>query len=105
MSDGTLIESMQRFYDAIARRSPELAFVNYGFVDNPEKPDDVDLLQMSRRLYEVVLQPFPVREGQVVEVGCGRGGGAKFLLDGEPGLRYLGTDLSAEHLSLSRGRL
>ena len=105
MSDGTLIESMQRFYDAIARRSPELAFVNYGFVDDPDKADETDLLQMSRRLYEVVLQPFPIREGQVVEIGCGRGGGAKFLLDDEPGLRYLGVDLSAEHLSLSRGRL
>jgi SAM-dependent methyltransferase len=106
MSDSTLVESMQRFYDAVARRSPELAFLNYGFVDDPEAPpSDVDLLAMSRRLYEVVLLPFPEGARRAVEVGCGRGGGAKFLLDGRPGLGYLGLDLSAEHVALSRSRI
>lgn len=105
MSDSTLVESMQRFYDAVARRSPELAFLNYGFVDDPASPGDVDLLAMSRRLYEVVLLPFPAGASRAVEVGCGRGGGAKFLLDGRPELGYLGLDLSAEHVGLSRSRI
>jgi len=106
MSDGALIESMQRFYNAIARRSPDLEFINYGFVDDPDRPsDDLDLLRMCRRLYETVLQPFPVTAGVVVEVGCGRGGGAKLLLEGKPDVRYVGLDLSADHLDLSRRRL
>lgn len=105
MSDVSVIESMQRFYNAIARRSPELSFINYGFVDDPDQPADVDLFRMCRRLYEAVLLPFPIEQGQVAEVGCGRGGGAKFLLDAHPGLRYVGLDLSAEHLALSRSRL
>ena len=106
MSDGSLIESMQRFYNAIARRSPDLAFINYGFVDHPDEPsDDLDLFRMCRRLYETVLEPFPVTAGTVVEVGCGRGGGARLLLENKPDLRYVGLDLSAEHLDLTRRRL
>jgi ubiquinone/menaquinone biosynthesis C-methylase UbiE len=106
MSDGSLIESMQRFYNAIARRTPDLAFVNYGFVDNPDEPsEDLDLIRMCRRLYEAVLEPFPIATGTAVEVGCGRGGGARMLLDRHEALRYVGLDLSAEHLDLSRRRL
>lgn len=106
MSDSALVESMQRFYDAVARRSPGLAFLNYGFVDAPEGPPaDVNLLEMCQRLYEVVLLPFPEEARRAVEVGCGRGGGAKFLLDGRPDLAYLALDLAAEHVRLSRSRI
>lgn len=106
MSGGTLVESVRRFYDAIARRSPRLAFVNYGFVDHPDQlPANPDLFSFCRRLYETVLEPFPIAIGTVVEVGCGRGAGAELLLEDRPGLRYVGLDLSSEHLVLTRKRL
>lgn len=106
MSGGTLAESVRRFYDAIARRSPRLAFVNYGFVDLPDQPPaNPNLFSLCRRLYETVLEPFPVATGLVVEVGCGRGAGAELLLDDRPDLRYVGLDLSSEHLVLTRKRL
>jgi SAM-dependent methyltransferase len=107
MSDSALVESMQRFYDAVARRSPGLAFLNYGFVDDPAAAPagEPDLIAMCRRLYEVVLLPFPEGATRAVEVACGRGGGARFLLEGHPELEYVGLDLSAEHVGLSRSRV
>ena len=107
MPDGTLIESMRRFYDVVARRSPEQPFLNFGFdeVDAPGRgAPAADLVAACRRLYEAVLLPFPVESGRVVEIGCGRGGGAGFLTERCPNLRYLGLDLSLEHLALCRKR-
>lgn len=47
--------------------------------------------------------PFP-EASRVLEVGCGRGGGAAFLLDRHPSLRYVGLDLSREHTRVCRRR-
>jgi SAM-dependent methyltransferase len=108
MSDPALLGAMQRFYDAVARRSPGQPFLNYGFDDLDgagRQATEGDLMSTCRRLYEAVLLPFPVDTGRIVEVGCGRGGGAHFLLGPRPGLRYLGLDLSAEHVAMSRDRL
>jgi ubiquinone/menaquinone biosynthesis C-methylase UbiE len=107
MTDPALIGAVQRFYDAVARRSPDHAFLNYGFDDFDQAArhaSEGDLVSACRRLYETILMPFPVDIGQIVEVGCGRGGGAEFLLQSRPGLRYLGIDLSPEHLALCRTR-
>jgi SAM-dependent methyltransferase len=94
----------QRFYDAIARRNPELAFMNYGYAD-PSTPDAemtaTDLVAASRRLYEAVL-PAGRPLGRVLEVGCGRGAGAAFVLASRPVERYLGLDLSSENIRMSR---
>jgi SAM-dependent methyltransferase len=102
----TVIEALQRLYDSIARRSPGLAFLNFGFADPAEArtPGDLaDLEQQCRRLYEVVLTPLPT-SGRVLEIGCGRGGGASFLLEERPALAYLGLDLSREHALACRRR-
>jgi SAM-dependent methyltransferase len=95
----TVTQALQRLYDSIGRRNRELAFLNFGFADE-EAPDgggnEADLTALCRRLYEVVLAPIP-NSARVLEVGCGRGGGAAFLLEGHPSLGYLGLDLSGEH--------
>lgn len=105
MSDTSAVESIQRFYDAVARRDPR-PFVNYGYADSVLPTNDsaiAELATVCRRLYEVVLMPFPDAD-RVVEIGCGRGGGAAFLLEAVPHLKYLGLDLSAEHVRVCRGR-
>ncbi len=108
MSDPSVTEATQRFYDAVARRNPEVPFLNYGFADPDVASKDAtaptDLVTVCRRLYEAVLMPFPGAANDVFEVGCGRGGGAAFLLDRRPTLRYLGLDLSTEHLRVCRQR-
>lgn len=107
MTETSLLESIQRVYDAVARRRPDQPFLNYGFDDLDMPADSAidDLASGCRRLYEAVLLPFPAAARTVVEVGCGRGGGAAILLEGRPDLRYVGLDLSAEHLALCRQRL
>jgi SAM-dependent methyltransferase len=96
----------QRFYDAIARRNPALAFMNYGYAD-PEGPAAEmtadDLVAASRRLYEAVL-PAAGDLGRVLEVGCGRGAGAAFVLGSRPVVSYLGLDLSSENIRMCRSR-
>jgi SAM-dependent methyltransferase len=98
MTDPTVAEATRRFYDTVARRNPDVPFLNYGFMDTAaqDAPSSLDLGQVCRRLYEEVLMPFPEAE-RVLEVGCGRGGGAAFLLERKPALEYVGLDLSREH--------
>ncbi len=102
----TVIEALQRLYDAIARRNDDLAYLNFGFSAGVQPATEVDVAELEalgRRLYEVALTPFPTAE-RVLEIGCGRGGGAAFLLEGRPHLSYLGLDLSREHVRLCRRR-
>jgi len=103
-----LAESTRRFYDTVARRNPELPFLNYGFADpadtTPLDPGASELVKVCRRLYEEVLTPFPAGLGRVVEIGCGRGGGAFYLLKEHSQLQYLGLDLSREHIRVCRER-
>lgn len=102
----TVNEALQRLYDSIAKRNRDLAHLNFGFADPAELATDGDLAGLEalcRRLYEVVLTPFP-SAGSVLEIGCGRGGGAALLLEGRPNLSYLGLDLSREHVRACRRR-
>jgi ubiquinone/menaquinone biosynthesis C-methylase UbiE len=46
-----------------------------------------------------------VREGPVIEIGCGTGQIAAELLEENPGLRYVGADLSPGMLDIARDRL
>ncbi len=105
MSGPTVIEALQRLYDSIARRNPHLAYLNFGYADDGSSGDGdaADLDAMCRRLYDVVLSPFPDAR-RALEIGCGRGGGAAFLLEDRPGLRYTGLDLSPEHARACRRR-
>jgi ubiquinone/menaquinone biosynthesis C-methylase UbiE len=47
----------------------------------------------------------PAVGGSVVEVGCGTGQMGELLVERNPGMRYVGLDLSEEMLELARGRL
>ncbi|HET7291253.1 MAG TPA: class I SAM-dependent methyltransferase [Vicinamibacteria bacterium] len=107
MSDITVVAALQRLYDSIARRSPSLGYLNFGFADPDEPRGDGNLARLEklcRRLYEEVLGSCPAA-GRVLEIGCGRGGGAAYLLQERPGLEYLGLDLSTEHVCACRRRL
>lgn len=102
----TLIQALQQLYDAIARRSPGLPYLNFGFAEpGLERPPGglPELEAQCRRLYAEVLASLP-ESGRVLEIGCGRGGGGAFLLETHPALRYLGLDLSPEHVAACRER-
>jgi SAM-dependent methyltransferase len=106
VADESVTGATQRFYDAIARRNPALAFMNYGYVDPGAPAGEMaadDLVAASRRLYEAVL-PGSAALGRVLEVGCGRGAGAAFVLGSRQVERYLGLDLSSENIRMCRSR-
>jgi SAM-dependent methyltransferase len=103
----TVIEALQRLYDSIARRSPGLTYLNFGFADPGPLMGEGGMEELEaqcRRLYSEVLASLP-DAGRILEIGCGRGGGGAFLLEARPDLRYLGLDLSPEHVRVCRDRL
>lgn len=107
MDRDSLTAATQRVYDAIARRNPSLAFLNYGY-DDPSAPademDEQEVFAASQRLYNAVLDGLP-NGAAVLEVGCGRGAGAAHLLGTRDIRSYVGLDLSPEHIRLCRHRL
>src|SRR5690606_20117090 len=100
----SITAATQRFYDAVGRRNPELAFLNYGFADPSSSGGDMtpdEVADASRRLYDAVLTGFE-GGGRLLEVGCGRGGGAAFVLESRHVDEYVGLDLSNEHARMCR---
>lgn len=107
MEGDSLTAATQRLYDALARRNPALKFLNFGYDDpdtQPDEKDEAEVAAASRRLYDAVLMGFPAA-GRVLEVGCGRGAGASFVLSSRQIGEYVGIDLSVEHARLCRGCL
>ena len=107
MDGDSITAATQRVYDAIARRNPSLAFLNYGY-DEPSAPademDEAEVFAASQRLYNAVLNGLP-HDSRILEVGCGRGAGAAHVLATRPVRDYVGLDLSPEHVRLCRARL
>ena len=107
MHDDSVTAATRRFYNEIARRSPALTYLNYGFADLDDAHGEMtssEVAAASRRLYEAVIGSLPDAD-RVLEVGCGRGAGAAFLLGARRIGGYVGLDLSPENARLSRERL
>lgn len=98
--------STAEYYDKAASAVPELSVLNYGFSSEPEasviataEPEFYCL-----RLYEHTVRDTPLAGKDVLEVSCGRGGGARFVSHAFRPRRYLGVDLSAENVRLATER-
>ena len=83
------------YYDRAADAVPQFTVLNYGFSSEPEnsviaanEPEFYCL-----RLYEHTLRDTPVEGRDVLEVSCGRGGGANFVSRTFKPQRYVGVDL------------
>jgi SAM-dependent methyltransferase len=94
------------YYDRAADAVPQFTVLNYGFSSEPEnsviaanEPEFYCL-----RLYEHTLRDTPVEGRDVLEVSCGRGGGANFVSRTFKPQRYVGVDLSQENVRLARER-
>jgi SAM-dependent methyltransferase len=73
-------------YESLASSAQDAdhwTFMNYGYLDLEEEPPALDPQDEPNRLciqlYERVVRPAALANNDVVEVGCGRGGGASFL--------------------------
>jgi ubiquinone/menaquinone biosynthesis C-methylase UbiE len=99
-------ESVAAYYDKAATLVPELTVLNYGYSSEPELTsiprDDAEFYCL--RLYEHTVRDAPLAGAEVLEVSCGRGGGASYLTRALEPKRYLGIDLSEENLRLAVAR-
>jgi SAM-dependent methyltransferase len=94
------------YYDRAADVVPQFTVLNYGFSSEPEnsviaanEPEFYCL-----RLYEHTVRETPLEGRDVLEVSCGRGGGANFVSRTFKPHRYVGVDLSQENVKLARER-
>ncbi len=98
------------WYDMLARRDAEgsLLFMNYGFADSPGETYRLELdsadepFRYPIQLYHHVVQPLALKGRDVLEVGCGRGGGVAFLARYHRPRTLLGLDLSSEAIAWCR---
>jgi len=94
------------YYDRAARTIPEFTVLNYGFSSEPEDSvlprDEPEFYCL--RLYEHTLRGTPLAQSDVLEVSCGRGGGARFVARTYQPSRLVGVDLSSENVRLASSR-
>ena len=95
------------FYQIFATIDPErFAFMNYGYAAGHEIDLDEDECaeRYSYQLYHHVTEPLDLRGKQILEVGCGRGGGAFFLHKYRAPERVVGLDISDRAVRLCHQR-
>ena len=94
------------YYDKAAGVIPSLTVLNYGFSSDPEDSrvprDNPEFYCL--RLYEHTVRDVKLDGAEVLEVSCGRGGGASYLTASYHPKRYVGVDLSEENLRMARQR-
>ena len=80
----------------------DVAMLNYGYAEldetpsqNGEGPDTGDERYGENLYYQTVVE-IGLHDQEVLEVGCGRGGGAKHLVKMFSPKRYVATDLSPD---------
>jgi SAM-dependent methyltransferase len=102
------------WYQFLAARYPDprWTFMNYGY-RAPEAaasrpPLALEITDEDNRsciqLYDLVARGAPVAGREVLEVGCGRGGGADYLARELDPLRIVAVDLSPRAVTLCRRR-
>jgi ubiquinone/menaquinone biosynthesis C-methylase UbiE len=96
----------REYYDRAADAVPQFTVLNYGFSSDPEvsviAADEPEFYCL--RLYEHTVRDTPLAGRDVLEVSCGRGGGANFVSRTFGPQRYVGVDLSEENVRLARER-
>lgn len=98
-------EQARRFYNAAATTSADFAFMNYGFAPlSAELGDSREPEKYCLQLYRQLIGATTIRGKRVVEVSCGRGGGAAHVATAFQPASYLGIDISEKNLMLATQR-
>jgi len=83
-------------------RAGELLFMNYGYAEDSFlmdlKPND-EAFRYPIQLYAQVIRGIDLKAKDVLEVGCGRGGGGSFLIRYYQPHSYTGVDLSGRAIA------
>ncbi len=89
-------------------RGEEVLFLNYAFETEPPLGLPLSPADESNRhciqLYHHVGTQVPLREKNILEVSCGHGGGASYLVRTQHPARYTGLDLNPAGIRFCRER-
>lgn len=95
-------------YELLAKNIPasEWSFMNYGYYPNADEPtsnisDDPNIQKYSMQMYHYLAAKTSLEGKQVLEVGSGRGGGAKYLTSNMKPASYIGMDLAQSAVDLA----
>jgi len=98
-------EQARQFYNAAATTSTDFAFMNYGFAPlSADLEGTAEPEKYCLQLYRHLLGSADLRGKKVVEVSCGRGGGAAHVAATYQPASYLGIDISERNLGLATQR-
>ncbi len=96
------------WYNVLARRDKqgELLFMNYGYRDSSSDrldlvPDD-EKYRLPIQLYEHVISQLDLSGKELLEVGCGRGGGLDYIASYKNILQVTGVDISKNAIDWCR---
>jgi SAM-dependent methyltransferase len=96
-------ETARRFYDATAVAAQGFSFMNYGYA--PAGPPPAAAAEgYCLALYGHLLAGADLRGQRVLEVSCGRGGGASEIATNHAPAELVGVDISAQNLEIARRR-
>jgi len=105
MSDQSRNEQARHFYNAAGTISTDFSFMNYGFAPlSAELAGSREPEKYCLQLYRQLIGSAVLRGKRVVEVSCGRGGGAAHVAAGFEPASYLGIDISEQNLALATQR-
>ncbi len=98
-------EQARKFYDAAGAISTDFSFMNYGYAPlSAELSGSAETEKYCLQLYRQLIGGTDLRGKRVVEVSCGRGGGAAHVASGFQPASYLGIDISEKNLALAAQR-
>lgn len=87
------------------RQDVVLRFMNYGYAPMEGDPETIDLYpqdeqeRFGAQLYHFAVSHTDISGKDVLEVGCGRGGGASYIARYLKPKSYVGMDLSAKGIA------
>ncbi len=95
-------------YELLAKRVPaeDWHFMNYGYAPNPEEPaieliDNPTLQRYPLQMYHYLAAKVPLEGKHVLEIGSGRGGGAKHVASHFKPASYVGLDIAQGAVDLA----
>lgn len=95
-------EQARQFYNAAGSISTGFSFMNYGFAPlSAELSGSAEPEKYCLQLYRQLVGDTGLRGKRVVEVSCGRGGGAAHVAAHYQPASYLGIDISENNLTLA----
>jgi len=98
-------EQARQFYNAAASTTTDFSFMNYGYAPlSAELAGSAEPERYCLQLYRHLLGDASLAGKRVVEVSCGRGGGAAHVASTYKPLEYKGIDISEKNVALAMQR-